>query len=431
MAHTLADLVKTALHDADAQMKTASAVNAPSTPDLDLDAMLEVGPEKTANFMGMSGNFGEDRKKKKKDEDEKEDKEEEKTSALLSADRGLALADALDNVGTLFNQKLAAGTVFDAPGPQIMEAGRISETVKNPPTPPTAAKELPVTDRGPAGGLAVNDEGAAHATSKVAAEMQLQVKVAQCQALVDADRMELAEELYKEIQQEEAKLAASAGGSGDPGADAKLPAANESFKMPTDTNTQIVVPDNAGMISMSRDQARKKGDALASTYFMEKRKTDPAVQEHVGNHFGLKVSADKDTKGPIRMRDGMGTSIAGQFAGLGAGGLVGAGVGGLAGMAAKRLGVKVDPRVAAAAGATVGGIGGSVAGGVKGLEHGINARLKSQGVDATMKDLKVSPLRAGVATHWDRAGMVNDAVKIRKLEQAQKTSGYFPKRTAS
>lgn len=292
---TLSEIVSSALSKGESSLKLASARDAEPAgdPGSFLDELLP--PTKIAS--SDTPYEGDDEKNKDKKREKKEEKEETKESAMADIDFAFKLADALE-VGSGIVTKIAAGTVHDAPGPQVTESGFISTTTASP---KATAK---VTDRfsggklHPAGqetnmgdfsspgdesGAPKNEPGktAGWTKDKTASAAMLRAKLAQAEALTRAGLTEQAEALLGEIK------AAQDPSSPPP----SMPAHSDSFKLDTEPGASTHIGDNASLISMTRAQARDATTRETTKHFSEPPKKDPAVGAHTLSTDGQKLSA--------------------------------------------------------------------------------------------------------------------------------------------
>ena len=326
MGKSLSEIVNSALSDADRNLKIASAYDATTVDSGDfLAAELAEPRAKTAASEedSFSKKEREGAKKIMKEHERSMHHEhgehEKKESALRIRDDaayGLKLATALEQSAYLV-AKLAADTdpsthpspvtvgtggagtsPLSAPGPDVMSSGFIGEQTAHPraqstvsgriPGPSLSNSDLPTSKADHTGKLdgqmPPNNTGktAGWTRSKEASERVLRAKVAQAELLSRLGQTKAAEALMQEVYKQ----------AQDPSSPPpELPAHNESFRMSTEPGESSMIPDNAGLIAMSRAQAKDRSVRTTSEYLSETPRQDNAVAAHTLRTDGLKVSS--------------------------------------------------------------------------------------------------------------------------------------------
>ena len=329
MRKSLGELINTALSDADSALKLASADDAEIRSSGDfLDA--ELSTSKLAAEDTFSEKEREGTKKlvekheqsmhgKKDEKGEKEEASEKKSSrsnVLNAASYAMKLAEALE-IGAHVVAKVAADTdpntheqkvtvstggagasPLKAPGPQVMASGFIGAQTVQPKAqsagaeritgPATTAGNMPTNIADHTGNLdgeqPPNNTGktAGFTRSKEASARLLRAKQAQAETLMRMGQIKEAERLLAEVEK-------AAQDPSSPGPE--LPAHNNSYMLSTEPGDSTMVPDNAGLISMNKAQAKDRSVRTATEYVHEQPKLDNAVAAHALTTQGQKVSS--------------------------------------------------------------------------------------------------------------------------------------------
>jgi hypothetical protein len=302
---TLSEIVSGALSQADASLKLASARDAEPVGDPGDFLASELLTVKRASddVPGDDDGHRPPEKKKRDKEDKDKDKDEEKKAAygqvVSDADFALKLAEALEDGSSIIMAKLASGTVHDAPGPQVMESDFINATTQAPKATASVSEKITGPAAHGVGGLPSNkadftspkqDRGdaprnepgktAGFTRNKEASARVLRAKIAQAETLMSMGRVAEADRLLNEVK------VAQDPSSPQP----SMPAHNASFHLDTEPGEASHIPDNSGIIAMTRSQARDSTTREATKHFSEPPKKDPAVAAHTLRTDGQKVS---------------------------------------------------------------------------------------------------------------------------------------------
>ena len=229
------------------------------------------------------------------------DKEKKSEAEIYdAASYGMKLAQALE-LGAHHVAKLAEGaSPRTAPGPAILESGMIGARTITPKAtsnvseritgPSLSNSDLPTSKNDHTGKLdgvqPENNTGkkASFTQDKVASARLLRAKQAQAETLMRMGQTKAAQKILYDITKE-AQDPSSPQPEGIPGH-------SDSFRMATDNfGESSQIPDNAGIISMTRAQAKNRSVETATQYFSETPKTDPAVAAHTLRTDGQKVSS--------------------------------------------------------------------------------------------------------------------------------------------
>jgi hypothetical protein len=327
MRKSLGELINTALSDADSALKLASARDAEIRSSGDfLDAEL------VATKLAAEDSFSEkeregtkklvekhERKMHGEEEGEKEEASEKKSSRsdfLGAASYAMKLAEALE-IGAHVVAKVAAdtdpntheqrvsvstggagGSPLKAPGPQVMASGFIGAQTIQPKAqsagaeritgPATTAGNMPTSIADHTGNLdgepPPNNTGktAGFTRSKEASARLLRAKQAQAETLMRMGQIKEAERLLAEVEK-------SAQDPSSPGPE--LPAHSNSYMLSTEPGDSTMIPDNSGLISMNKAQAKDRSVRTATEYVHEQPKLDNAVAAHALSTQGQKVSS--------------------------------------------------------------------------------------------------------------------------------------------
>jgi hypothetical protein len=325
MRKSLGDLINAALSDADSSLKLASARDATTRDPGDYltDELAYVPSLK----MASEGSEEEKRETKAEEKaehkggkDEKSEKKASRQTVLDSASYGLKLAEALEVGANVMLRKFAAEETKDtdprtktrpvtvdlsgagrspitAPGPQVMESGFIGAQTVQPKAhsvvsdqitgPATTAGNLPTNIADHTGNLdgqqPPNNTGktAGIARSKEASARLLRAKQAQAEMLLRLGQTKAAEELLQQVK--------AAQDPSSPGPE--LPAQSESFRLDTEPGPSTQIPENSGLISMTKAEAKDRSVRTATEYMTEPPKVDNAVAAHALATTGQKVSS--------------------------------------------------------------------------------------------------------------------------------------------
>lgn len=212
MGKTLAEIVNSALGDADQQLKLASAHQAtpPAVGDF-LDQELAIGSAEQSTTPATSP-----------DPEQSTSKTSSDAEIMDAASYGLKLAEALDSSSSIvsFLQQKVAQSPVDAPGPDVMVSGHINETTEHP---KAQTRTLDKNTASHGGAPLVSSPSGVPNTvennlpdykdpdwtkNKEAALQMIQVKVAQAESLNELGQSELAAELLQQAQAMHDKLAA-------------------------------------------------------------------------------------------------------------------------------------------------------------------------------------------------------------------------------
>jgi len=311
---SLKELVSAALTEADRGLKLASARDADILDPGDF-LTAELDYLKTAEDESEEAEEAAEAKAEKK-EKAKEKAEEKKASlrvVLGDAEYAMKLAEALELGGNVITAKLATEgqSHTDAPGPTVMESGFEGAATVHPKAVTTSVpgsqkshggggsertmgapngietNKADFTSMGDESGAAKNHPGktAGWTRSKTATVRLLNAKIAQAQTLRRLGQIKAAEQLESEIQ----KQAADFEVAGE--TDANISAGKGQGRLDTEPGEAGHIPDNAGLISMTRAQARDKTTREAGQYISETPKTDNAVAAHTLTTQGLKMSS--------------------------------------------------------------------------------------------------------------------------------------------
>ena len=301
---SLSELVNAALTEADQGLKLASARDA-ETADLGdfLATELSYGVKTAAEECSACHHDPCTCKKEKSEEKaEKSEKKAGLSAVLTDADFAMKLAEALELGSNVITAKLAEGqSHVDAPGPEVMESGFEGAQTQSPKAHATVADRITgPTTAGPGGlptskadftspkdqsGRAQNHPGktAGWTRSKQAAERLLNAKVAQAETLRRLGQIKAAEQLEAEIHKQSSDA--------EDGTDGNITAGKGQGRLDTEPGDASHIPDNAGIISMTRAQAKDKTTREVGQYISESPKEDNAVAAHALSTHGLKMSS--------------------------------------------------------------------------------------------------------------------------------------------
>jgi hypothetical protein len=292
---TLSDIVSSALSKAESGLKLASARDAEPAGDPG-DFLSDLLPI-TKRASEDTPFEGDDEKSREKRKEKKEEKEETKESALADVDFAFKLAEALE-AGSSIVTKIAEGTVHDAPGPAVSESGFITTATASPKATSKVTDRFSGGKLHPAGqdtnkeeftspgddsGAPKNEPGktAGWTKDKTAANRLLRAKMAQAETLMSLGLIDQAEAIMQQVK------AAQDPSSPPP----SMPGHSDSFKLDTEPGPSSHIPDNAGLISMTRSQARDATTRETTKHFSEPPKKDPAVGAHTLTTEGQKLSS--------------------------------------------------------------------------------------------------------------------------------------------
>jgi len=314
MRKSLGELINTALSDADSALKLASARDAEIRSSGDfLDAELESYKFAAEDTSTEAQAAKEERKEKK---EEASEKKSSRSDFLGAASYAMKLAEALE-IGAHVVAKVAADTdpntheqrltvstggagasPLKAPGPQVMASGFIGAQTVQPKAqsagaeritgPATTAGSLPTSIADHTGNLdgeqPPNNTGktAGFTRSKEASARLLRAKQAQAETLMRMGQIKEAERLLAEVEK-------AAQDPSSPGPE--LPAHSNSYMLSTEPGDSTMIPDNSGLISMSKAQAKDRSVRTATEYVHEQPKLDNAVAAHALSTQGQKVSS--------------------------------------------------------------------------------------------------------------------------------------------
>ncbi|MGA1354072.1 MAG: hypothetical protein ACO32I_04760 [Candidatus Limnocylindrus sp.] len=326
MRKSLGELINTALSDADSALKLASARDAEIRSSGDfLDAELSMPKLAAEDSFSEKERAGtkkvvEAHERKMHGESDDDEEKNEKKSArgdiLGAASYAMKLAEALE-VGAHVVAKVAAdtdpgtheqkvtvstggagATPIKAPGPQVMAGGFINAQTVQPKAqsagaerivgPTTTAGNLPTTIADHTGHLdgeqPPNNTGktAGFTRSKEASARLLRAKQAQAETLMRMGQIKEAERLLAEVEK-------AAQDPSSPGPE--LPAHSNSYMLSTEPGDSTMIPDNSGLISMSKAQAKDRSVRTATEYVGARPKLDNAVAAHSLTTQGQKVSS--------------------------------------------------------------------------------------------------------------------------------------------
>lgn len=295
---TLAEIVNSALSSSEGSLKLASA----------RDVVL---PDTSFDFLEAELKLAEDEEKEDEEKEEgkappfKKKKEEEKKASLSSvvddAVYAQKLAEAL-TLGAGVVVKLANSPV-DAPGPAVMESGMLTTQTIAPKATSTVTDKITGPTTGPGGlpttkadftslndesGAAKNHPGktAAWTTSREASLRVMRSKMAQAEVLMSMGQTKAAEDLLTSVREAQSKLAQ------DPSSpQPTLPAHGEVKRLDTEPGSATHIPDNSGLISLTKAQAKDSTTREVSQFISEPPKKDPAVGAHTLSTDGQKLSA--------------------------------------------------------------------------------------------------------------------------------------------
>lgn len=313
MGKSLSEIVNAALSDADRGLKIASAADA-STVDPGDFLAAELAAPKVAmeedTFSEKEREGAEEVVKKHEHsmhgKEDKEEKREKKSSAQIkdSAAYALKLATALEHSAYVVAK--LANSPLDAPGPAVMESGfegaqtvtpKAHSSVSDKITGPSLNNsDLPTSKADHTGKLdgeqPKNNTGktAGWTKDKEASARVLRTKQAQVELLTRLGQSKAAEALQAEIQK-----AAQDPSSPQP----ELPGHSDSFKMDTEPGSSSHIPDNAGLISMTKAQAKDQSVRAATDHISETPKKDNAVPAHTLRTDGQKVSSLESVKAAL------------------------------------------------------------------------------------------------------------------------------------
>ena len=318
MRKSLGELINTALSDADSALKLASARDAEIRSSGDfLDAELESYKFAAEDTSTEAETAKEERKEERKEKkEEASEKKSSRSDFLGAASYAMKLAEALE-IGAHVVAKVAAdtdpstheqrvtvstggagSTPLKAPGPQVMASGFIGAQTIQPKAqsagaeritgPATTAGNMPTNIADHTGNLdgepPPNNTGktAGFTRSKEASARLLRAKQAQAETLMRMGQIKEAERLLAEVEK-------SAQDPSSPGPE--LPAHSNSYMLSTEPGDSTMIPDNSGLISMNKAQAKDRSVRTATEYVHEQPKLDNAVAAHALSTQGQKVSS--------------------------------------------------------------------------------------------------------------------------------------------
>ena len=318
MRKSLGELINTALSDADSALKLASARDAEIRSSGDfLDAELESYKFAAEDTSTEAETAKEERKEERKEKkEEASEKKSSRSDFLGAASYAMKLAEALE-IGAHVVAKVAAdtdpntheqrvsvstggagGSPLKAPGPQVMASGFIGAQTIQPKAqsagaeritgPATTAGNMPTNIADHTGNLdgepPPNNTGktAGFTRSKEASARLLRAKQAQAETLMRMGQIKEAERLLAEVEK-------SAQDPSSPGPE--LPAHSNSYMLSTEPGDSTMIPDNSGLISMNKAQAKDRSVRTATEYVHEQPKLDNAVAAHALSTQGQKVSS--------------------------------------------------------------------------------------------------------------------------------------------
>jgi hypothetical protein len=367
---SLGEMINAALSSADSSLKLASARDADPVDPGDYLAE-ELAWSKSAADEPEKQEAPTEKKDEKKRED-KDEKSEKKSSReiLDNAAYGMKLAEALE-VGAHYVYKLATSPL-DAPGPAVQESGFISAKTTVPKAsstvtdkitgPSTDASSLATTISDHTGNLdgqqPPNNTGktAGFTRDKQASERMLRAMQKQAEVLARMGQVSSAQKMASAIH----KLAQDPSSPQPEG----LPAHSDSFRLSTEPGESSHIPENAGLISMTKAQAKDRSVRTVTQHISETPGTDNAVAAHTLTTHGQKVSSlvvklaeekreiprEWDEKYQGRVGAGL-LGVTGGAYGASGGAILGDSLGG-------NRGALIGAALGGAIGATGGGIGG-------------------------------------------------------------------------
>ena len=368
MGKSLSEIVSAAIGSADAQLKLASAHDAVVRNDGDfLAAELAIPSTRSPKEIATP-----------------EPQARKTASAVLDdAAHGLQIADALDAMVGVFS-KFAADAI-SAPGPAVLASGHINEKTVSPKAQSShkePASVVTTTSTGP-NGMATNESEYRDpdwTKNKEAADAYVSSKVAQAQMLRELGQEAAAQRIEAEI----AKIAAG--------------------ELSTEGGGASRIPDNAGLIAMTKAQAKDPSTREARAFFSEPARRDNAVPANVSHTEGQKLSKKEQH-----------SRIPASAIGALLGGAPGAAIGG--GIEGARHGEPGFGMLRGGGGAAGGGMLGGLTAGALGHLGGRAAGLHGTKLDAAMTIPAVA-----AAAHGTVAGAHAATKKYREPEK-HKTSG--------
>lgn len=281
--NSLKDIINNALTSSGESMKRASARDAAPT-GANLDFLEQILPSSKAKVAAEVAKPVEAAKVASHND------------VMDDASYAMKLATALQ-IGSGIVQEKLAHSPLDAPGPAVTASGNMGA-----PTHPTASSTVTGKITGPTtgpGGLATTKDdftttdaggGVVNHPGKTAGWTQnpesvrrvINAKIAQAEVFASMGDTAAAEKLLAEV-----KLAQ------DPSSpQPSLPAHNASFKLDTErSQSGNRIPDNAGLIALTRASARDATTREMGAIITEPAKKDPAVQAALGRSDGLKISS--------------------------------------------------------------------------------------------------------------------------------------------
>lgn len=275
MMKTLGDLINKSLSDADTQLKIASASSAPALDpgdflERELLSMSPTAPKTAAEECAPET--------KDKGKDKKASRE-----ILDNASYGLKLAQALE-AGAAVVQKVA-NSPLSAPGPAVTASGFENASTVSPKATSTVTDKI-TGGTTTAGNLPtnINEHTGKTAAERAATESLIRSKEAQADVLRAMGRTEEADKLASEIK----KLAQ------DPSSpQPSMPAHSDSFRLSTEPGESTAIPDNKGLINMTKAQAKDRSVSTVNQHITERPKKDNTVPAHTLRTDGQKISADE------------------------------------------------------------------------------------------------------------------------------------------
>lgn len=378
--NSIKDQVSRALEIADTELKIASAasVAAPSF----MDEALGIAPKNTPAAAAATPKTA--------------SAAPSMSSVLDDAEYGMKVAEALDRCIPMMKTSTES-PVMAAPGPQVLKSELVNASAK---APVSVTNSLTPGEKSDGGGtvgetgklqntaddfagLNTPEKSAAH--DKRAAIAFIESKVAQAEMLQAVGQDAAAKTILAEARTLNAKLAADPS-SPQPKIQGGM---DSSFRLPTEISHTSQVPDNAGLIALTKSKAKDPTVRDAGEHTDEQPKLDPTIANVVGSSEGAKISSLEFLKraaGEPGMleRAAMRRQSTAEDPTLSAigGGINGASIGaGLGGM----LGGSIHPK-----GAVIGGTLGALAGagggaylGTREAQGARNARLRAAGQNPT------------------------------------------------
>lgn len=300
---TLREIINSALTGSEEELKLASARGASPAEEVDFLATELPAPKtKVAHEAGETP--AEERAEKKKEEKDKKASREE---IFGDADYAMKLAKALRVSSGILRAKIAKGDALSAPGPKVMKSedhgtthspkpqGGVTEKITGghlpgPASLPTTREDF--TSMGDESGAPHNHPGGKTSAaedwtkSKTASMRLLRAKLAEAETLMQMGQTSAAQVLLDEVKEAQAKLAQ------DPSSPQPvMPPHGEGIHLDTEPGAATHIPDNAGIISLTKAQAKDPTTREATQHMIGTPKKDNAVAAHTLRTDGLKLSA--------------------------------------------------------------------------------------------------------------------------------------------